>query len=138
MGKEKKEKKREREEDPDKAARKAAKKAAKAAAAAADNQDAPAADVPAAGVTFETFDAAPFSAAVKALLTAKGFTAPSKIQQHAWPVACAGRDAIAVAKTGSGKTLAFLLPILHRMEARAATPARSKARSFKMSWRCRR
>lgn len=130
MGKEKKEKKdkkdrkREREEDPDKAARKAAKKAAKAAAAAAaDKQDAPAADVPAAGVTFETFDAAPFSAAVKALLTAKGFTAPSKIQQHAWPVACAGRDAIAVAKTGSGKTLAFLLPILHRMEARAATPA---------------
>ena len=131
MGKEKKEKKdkkdrkREREEDPDKAARKAAKKAAKAAAAAAaaDKQDAAAADVPAAGVTFETFDAAPFSAAVKALLIAKGFTAPSKIQQHAWPVACAGRDAIAVAKTGSGKTLAFLLPILHRMEARAATPA---------------
>ena len=66
-------------------------------------------------MTFETFDAAPFSAAVKALLTAKGFTAPSKIQQHAWPVACAGRDAIAVAKTGSGKTLAFLLPILHTL-----------------------
>jgi superfamily II DNA/RNA helicase len=120
--KEKKEKKREREEDPDKAARKAAKKAAKAAAqsaAADEKRDGSAADV-APGVTFETFDAAPFSQAVQALLTAKGFTAPSKIQQHAWPVACAGKDAIAVAKTGSGKTLAFLLPILHRMEAAAA------------------
>ena len=38
-------------------------------------------------------------------------------------MACAGRDAIAVAKTGSGKTLAFLLPVFHRMALRGPPPA---------------
>jgi len=39
-----------------------------------------------------------------------GFATPTSIQAHAWPIGCAGRDMIGVAKTGSGKTLGFLLP----------------------------
>lgn len=39
-----------------------------------------------------------------------GFATPTAIQAYAWPVGCAGRDMIGVAKTGSGKTLGFLLP----------------------------
>jgi len=44
------------------------------------------------------------------VLETLGFVAPTPIQAHSWPVLCAGRDLIGVAKTGSGKTLAFLLP----------------------------
>eukprot|EP00933_Yihiella_yeosuensis_P042656 TRINITY_DN37298_c0_g1_i1.p1 TRINITY_DN37298_c0_g1~~TRINITY_DN37298_c0_g1_i1.p1 ORF type:complete len:602 (+),score=150.71 TRINITY_DN37298_c0_g1_i1:81-1886(+) len=39
-----------------------------------------------------------------------GFAAPTPVQAQAWPIICAGRDLIGVARTGSGKTLAFLVP----------------------------
>jgi len=60
-------------------------------------------------------DAAPFPAAiVQRLCAQKGFTIPSPVQAGTWPLACKGRDVLAIAKTGSGKTLGFLLPALTR------------------------
>merc|ERR1719272_2713878 len=44
-----------------------------------------------------------------------GFATPTSIQSYAWPIGCAGRDMIGVAKTGSGKTLGFLLPAFARI-----------------------
>lgn len=49
------------------------------------------------------------------VLTTKGLTAPTEIQQHAIPHALLGKDLLASSKTGSGKTLAFLLPALQRV-----------------------
>jgi hypothetical protein len=105
-----------------KATKKAAKKAAEAAAAGAETGAAAArnaaagkdasksksstAAAAAAGAgkkigtdgleCWSNFCDAPFSAPVMAVIKAAGFPAPSPIQQHAWPVACAGKDAIAV------------------------------------------
>jgi len=39
-----------------------------------------------------------------------GFTCPTPIQAHTWPVLMDGKDVVGVAKTGSGKTLGYLLP----------------------------
>eukprot|EP00928_Gymnodinium_smaydae_P035528 TRINITY_DN24992_c0_g1_i1.p1 TRINITY_DN24992_c0_g1~~TRINITY_DN24992_c0_g1_i1.p1 ORF type:complete len:587 (+),score=100.78 TRINITY_DN24992_c0_g1_i1:63-1823(+) len=44
------------------------------------------------------------------VMRSSGFSEPTPIQAHTWPILVAGRDLIGVAKTGSGKTLAFLLP----------------------------
>ncbi len=46
---------------------------------------------------------------------AKGFTAPSRIQDVAIPHGLAGRDVVGIANTGTGKTTAFALPLLHRL-----------------------
>ncbi|XP_034251681.1 probable ATP-dependent RNA helicase DDX47 [Thrips palmi] len=43
------------------------------------------------------------------------WTAPSKIQREAIPVALQGKDVIGLAETGSGKTGAFALPILQAL-----------------------
>ncbi len=52
---------------------------------------------------------------LKANVTAKGFTAPSEIQDKAIPHALEGRDVLGIADTGTGKTTAFALPALHRI-----------------------
>jgi superfamily II DNA/RNA helicase len=48
-------------------------------------------------------------------IAAKGFTAPSRIQDVAIPHGLAGRDVVGIANTGTGKTTAFALPVLHRL-----------------------
>jgi len=48
-------------------------------------------------------------------VTAKGFTAPSRIQDVAIPHALEGRDVVGIANTGTGKTTAFALPVLHKL-----------------------
>jgi ATP-dependent RNA helicase RhlE len=46
------------------------------------------------------------------ILTHKGFTVPTPIQEQAIPVAVSGKDVMGIAQTGTGKTLAFGLPML--------------------------
>jgi len=71
-------------------------------------------NIPAAWVTFEQMQGQVPQHLIQPMLQA-GFQSPSPIQQYAWPIACAGRDVIAVAKTGSGKTLGFLIPACTKM-----------------------
>jgi ATP-dependent RNA helicase RhlE len=54
---------------------------------------------------------------VQANLTAKGFTAPSQVQDHAIIPALEGKDVIGIANTGTGKTAAFLLPTITKLMA---------------------
>jgi ATP-dependent RNA helicase RhlE len=62
--------------------------------------------------TFADFDVHP---ALHDNLAAKGYDAPSPIQDQTIPAALAGRDIIGIASTGTGKTAAFALPVLHRL-----------------------
>lgn len=48
-------------------------------------------------------------------LAAKGFVAPSPIQDQAIPVALHGHDVIGIAATGTGKTAAFLIPLINKI-----------------------
>jgi ATP-dependent RNA helicase RhlE len=52
-----------------------------------------------------------------------GFVEPTPVQRAAIPVALSGRDVIGCAQTGTGKTAAFVLPILDRIRAKAASRA---------------
>ncbi|BAO27931.1 DEAD/DEAH box helicase [Sulfuritalea hydrogenivorans] len=52
----------------------------------------------------------------------QGYTTPTPVQQQAIPHILAGRDLEALAQTGTGKTAAFVLPILQRLTAAAASP----------------
>lgn len=49
------------------------------------------------------------------VLTSKGFTTPTPIQQQVIPGAIQGNDIIGIAQTGTGKTLAFVVPMLQRI-----------------------
>jgi superfamily II DNA/RNA helicase len=48
-------------------------------------------------------------------IAAKGFTAPSPIQDQAIPAGLTGQDIIGIANTGTGKTVAFAVPVLHKL-----------------------
>ena len=48
-------------------------------------------------------------------IAAKGFVAPSPIQDQAIPKGLDGHDVIGIANTGTGKTIAFALPVLHKL-----------------------
>jgi superfamily II DNA/RNA helicase len=52
---------------------------------------------------------------LKRAIAARGFEAPTPIQDQAIPAILAGRDLIGLANTGTGKTGAFLIPLIHRM-----------------------
>ena len=47
---------------------------------------------------------------------ARGYNAPTPIQQQAIPVVLRGADVLATAQTGSGKTAAFALPLLQMLQ----------------------
>ena len=50
-----------------------------------------------------------------------GYTTPTPIQQQAIQIVLDGRDLLGLAQTGTGKTAAFILPILHRLNGKAAS-----------------
>src|SRR5258706_15970442 len=49
---------------------------------------------------------------LNANLQAKGFAAPSPIQDQTIPLGLAGKDVLGVANTGPAKSIAFALPVL--------------------------
>lgn len=54
---------------------------------------------------------------IKANIQAKGFTAPTAIQDQAIPFGLQGKDVIGIANTGTGKTAAFAIPIINKIMA---------------------
>jgi superfamily II DNA/RNA helicase len=52
---------------------------------------------------------------IEKLLTAKGYSTPTPIQDQTILHTLEGRDIIGLAQTGTGKTAAFLLPLIHQM-----------------------
>ncbi|MBL8158957.1 DEAD/DEAH box helicase [Candidatus Saccharibacteria bacterium] len=54
---------------------------------------------------------------LKRNIAAKGFTAPSPIQDQAIPHALEGKDVLGIANTGTGKTAAFAIPLLNAIMA---------------------
>ena len=50
-----------------------------------------------------------------------GYETPSPIQAETIPLLVEGRDVVGLAQTGTGKTAAFALPIVSRIDVRAAT-----------------
>ena len=52
---------------------------------------------------------------IKDNLEAKGYVAPSPIQDQTIPLGLEGKDVIGLANTGTGKTAAFALPVLHSL-----------------------
>lgn len=57
----------------------------------------------------------PVSQTLKDNIVAKGYTAPTPIQDQAIPAILAGRDVIGIANTGTGKTAAFLIPMIEKI-----------------------
>ena len=57
-------------------------------------------------------------------LKAKGYTAPTAIQQKAIPHIIEGKDIFGSAQTGTGKTAAFALPILQLLFTNKAAQKR--------------
>ncbi len=68
-------------------------------------------------------------AALVTILDGLGITTPTPIQAATLPDSLAGRDVLGRGRTGSGKTYAFLLPLLTRLVAVAASAARPAVRA---------
>lgn len=61
---------------------------------------------------FHDFEISPI---IKRNIKAKGFVAPSPIQDQSIPHGLAGRDVIGIANTGTGKTVAFAIPVIDKL-----------------------
>jgi superfamily II DNA/RNA helicase len=70
----------------------------------------------------QTFAEAGVSARTLAALDRQHITAPNKVQTETIPALVSGRDVVIQSPTGSGKTLAFLIPLIERLQHRAAGP----------------
>ncbi len=64
-----------------------------------------------------TFSSLGLTETILRALRAKGYAAPTPIQQHAIPRLLAGEDLLGIAQTGTGKTAAFALPVLQSLAA---------------------
>lgn len=60
---------------------------------------------------------------LKANIVAKGYAAPTPIQDKTIPPALEGRDIVGIANTGTGKTAAFALPVLQQIVTDHASKA---------------
>lgn len=60
---------------------------------------------------------------LKGNITAKGYAAPSEIQDKTIALGLAGRNVVGIANTGTGKTAAFALPILNKLMRESASQA---------------
>lgn len=67
-------------------------------------------------MTFQQFS---FDSRIERGIAAAGFHTPTPIQAEAIPHILNQRDVLGLAQTGTGKTAAFVLPILHRLQAKA-------------------
>src|SRR3954469_17436877 len=68
-----------------------------------------------------TFESLGLSADVLRVLNELGYEEPTPIQTHAIPLLMGGRDVLGSAATGTGKTAAFALPLVERLDVKAAT-----------------
>ncbi|MGB7423762.1 MAG: DEAD/DEAH box helicase, partial [Ornithinimicrobium sp.] len=68
-----------------------------------------------------SFAALGVPAPLVAVLTHRGITEPTPIQQATLPDSMSGRDVLGRGRTGSGKTYAFALPLVARLAA-SGTP----------------
>lgn len=57
----------------------------------------------------------PIDERLKYTIAAKGFVAPTPIQDQSIPHVLAGKDVIGLANTGTGKTAAFLIPLINKV-----------------------
>lgn len=64
----------------------------------------------------------PFNATLQNNIAAKGYTAPSAIQDQTIPLILEGKDVIGLANTGTGKTAAFSLPIIEMLKGTNGGP----------------
>ncbi len=58
---------------------------------------------------------------IKKNIVAKGYTAPTPIQDQIIPLILEGKDVIGTANTGTGKTAAFLIPLIHKILTKQST-----------------
>ncbi|MEK7184394.1 MAG: DEAD/DEAH box helicase [Patescibacteria group bacterium] len=80
--------------------------------------------------------------AISTLLTTRGYTTPTAIQDGVIPLVMQGKDVVGLANTGTGKTAAFLLPIIHKIKtnpqsgtALIVTPTRELAMQIEQEFR---
>jgi len=71
------------------------------------------------------FDSLGLDERILAALTGLGYEEPTPVQREAIPRLLEGRDVLAQAATGTGKTAAFSLPMLHKVEPKAAAKDRT-------------
>lgn len=57
----------------------------------------------------------PIQENLKANIIAKGYIAPTPIQDQSIPAVLSGSDVVGIANTGTGKTAAFLIPLINKM-----------------------
>ncbi len=57
----------------------------------------------------------PIQEKLKANIVAKGYTAPTPIQDQSIPAVLSGSDVVGIANTGTGKTAAFLIPLINKV-----------------------